>query len=74
LEAAAQAYLRSEAASFRTVAAQIRNGSVKRDGIPAAMKAARGLASKAVADQVNAAPDPAAALDTAAAAMEAITK
>jgi hypothetical protein len=74
LEAAAQAYLRNEAASFRAVAAQIRSGAVKRDGIPAAMKAARGPASKAVADQVNAAPDPAAALDAAAAAMEAITR
>jgi hypothetical protein len=74
LEAAAQAYLRSEAASFRTVANQIRSGAVKRDGIPAAMKAARGPASKAVADQVNAAPDPAAALDAAAAAMEQITR
>jgi hypothetical protein len=74
LEAAAQAYLRNEAASFRLVANQIRNGSVKRDGIPAAMKAARGPASKAVADQVNAAPDPAAALDAAAAAMEMITR
>jgi hypothetical protein len=74
LEAAAQAYLRNEAASFRAVAAQIRSGAVKRDGIPAAMKAARGPASKAVADQVNAAPDPAAALDAAAAAMEMITR
>jgi outer membrane biosynthesis protein TonB len=74
LEAAAQAYLRNEAASFRIVADQYDAGTVKRDGLSAAVKAARGPLSKALGDQITAAPNPGAALRQAAAAMEAITR
>ena len=71
VDVAAKAYRIDQPRAFRSVAADLRAGTIVPDKAKDALKTALGSSAKALADAIDAAPDKAAAYERVAVALEA---